>query len=562
MSLSSGGDRGRRFAALALAVGFFLVHVPDLFDFSRYHGDERFYTDAAIGMVQSGDWLTPRYPDGRLRLEKPLLGYLVLAGSYEALGISLAASRLPFLLAGALLVFATWRAGMLLLRDADAALLAAAIVAASPDFAAMSVRSTPDILSCLFLLLGLTGFFRLLEGGAAREGAAAQAWLGAGFAVAAKGGLGLVLIGFAFGAAALRKDRAARVRRLLDPVWTPIGLLVAVSGFGVYAAAHGVAALEPSVGDQVGERLSGQASYLRQLAAYGGIAAEHLAPWLLLAVVGVVRDAGALADFGARERPVARFAGAWLVALLLIFSAGDVVRGRYLAPAYPLVALVLAGLLVAFERRGAAAGAITGVCRGGLVAAAVAGLVLAAGGAPIGNGLVVAGLLVAAVAVGGLWLSRRRSAWMAMMGLAAMAIVAQGLGAAAVRSTLARTPIEDLAACLAAPELATSRVAQVGESAHLASKLRLATGGKLTIDAFGRGRSEPNSDDYRVIVSDTSLPDRISGSGFRAEQCGETWSDRWTPREVLEVMRAGDPAEALARRAQPAWIAVRAGGEG
>ena len=63
---------------------------------TRYHGDERFYTDAEVSMVDSGDWLSPRYPDGRLRVEKPILSYLILVGSYEALGVSLFASRLPF----------------------------------------------------------------------------------------------------------------------------------------------------------------------------------------------------------------------------------------------------------------------------------------------------------------------------------------------------------------------------------------------------------------------------------------------------------------------------------
>src|SRR5437867_3418181 len=60
---------------LMLVAIFFAALVPTLRDLSRYHGDERYYTDAAITMIQSGDYLTPRYADGTERFKKPLLTY-------------------------------------------------------------------------------------------------------------------------------------------------------------------------------------------------------------------------------------------------------------------------------------------------------------------------------------------------------------------------------------------------------------------------------------------------------------------------------------------------------
>jgi len=105
----------------------------------------------------------------------------VLVGSYALFGVSLFASRLPFLLAGTGLVGATWRAGLRLLRDSDAALVAAATVAACPDFLTISARSRRDILVCLFLLVGLEGFVMLPRGDEDRLGAAAQGWISAGW---------------------------------------------------------------------------------------------------------------------------------------------------------------------------------------------------------------------------------------------------------------------------------------------------------------------------------------------------------------------------------------------
>jgi len=562
MSIAPGAAGSRRLAALLLTLAFFALQLPDLFDYTRYHGDERFYTDAAIGMVQSGDWLTPRYPDGGLRVEKPLLGYLVLAGSYELLGISLASSRLPFLLAAALLVWATWRMGLRLLRDSDAALLAAAIVAACPDVLMLAARSTPDILLCLFLLLGLSGFASLLRGGEDEAGSsAALAWLGAGLAMATKGGLGVVLLGFVFALAALSRERSARLRRLLHPIFTPLGLLLGAAGFGLYGLAHGTPALERSMSDQVlGRSVGAVGDFLRHLLAYTAIAFEHLAPWVGLVALGSLRDRKGLREFARRESFLLRFSLGWLLLSLLLFSAGNLVRGRYLAPAYPLLALVLAGALVALARRGLASGLLHGLCVAALSVSAMAGLLLAAAGARIGSGLVVAGLAMLGVAAGGLLVTRRGSAPAALVALAVTALVAQSLGAAAIRSTFSRAPVLALAERLTTPELAGGRVAQLGESAHLASKLRVATGGRVRIDGFVRGLSEPDWGAYDAIVSDAPLPKSLVALGFRAERCGESGGDDWKLREIFELLEASDPAAVIARRTQPYWLAIREAG--
>lgn len=558
MSVDASGLRARQgLLAALLVLAFFALQLPELFTLTRYHGDERFYTDAAIGMLQSGDLLTPRYPGGSVRFEKPLLSYLVLCGSYALFGISLFSSRLPFLLAGALLVWATWRAGLRLLRDPEAALLAAAMVAASPDFLALSARTTPDILLCLFLTLGLTGFALLLRGDQAPRVGAGLGWLGAGLAVAAKGGLGAVLVGYALAFAAASRERSARLRRLLHPVYTPLGLLIAAAGFGLYTFGHGGGGLQRALDDQVAGRALSGSHFFSRFLGYGVISFEHLMPWAALVVLGTVRDRGAISELARREPLLLRFALGWLLLLLVIFSLADVVRGRYLAPVYPLAAVVLAGVLTTLMRRGRAAGLLRGACVALLAIAALAGFVLALGGARIGVGLPVAGIACGAVAAAGIVLARRGGVGGPLLGLAITLLVAQTLGVGAIRAAFTRTPVPELAARLTSPGLASRRVAQIGESAHLASKLRVATGGGVPIDGFQRGVSEPDWGAYDVIVSDAPLPATLDALGFRLERCGETWGDDWTFAEVLEVVRAEDPAPVLAGRSQPYWLAVR-----
>ena len=128
---------------LLLVLLFFAALAPTLPDLSRYHGDERYYTDAAITMIQSGDYLTPRYADGTERFKKPLLTYWILCASYKLLGIGVFSSRLPFLLAGCGVVWLTWRLGRTLFPTTDSALLGAIVVAANVQTMALATRSTP-----------------------------------------------------------------------------------------------------------------------------------------------------------------------------------------------------------------------------------------------------------------------------------------------------------------------------------------------------------------------------------------------------------------------------------
>lgn len=63
--------------------------------------------ETAREMLQSGDWIVPRY-NGDLRLQKPPLPYWLTATSYQAIGVSEVATRLPAVLFGLLSALLTW----------------------------------------------------------------------------------------------------------------------------------------------------------------------------------------------------------------------------------------------------------------------------------------------------------------------------------------------------------------------------------------------------------------------------------------------------------------------
>lgn len=117
--------------------------------------DEAVYTHIALGMVQSGDWLTPRFM-GRLALFKPPLLYWCSAASLRVFGGTAFAARSPSLLAAAsialLLFLATGGGG----RGA----IAAWLWVANPLAYALARVNLTDSLLALTILLAAIAIWR------------------------------------------------------------------------------------------------------------------------------------------------------------------------------------------------------------------------------------------------------------------------------------------------------------------------------------------------------------------------------------------------------------------
>src|SRR5689334_21399145 len=96
-------------ATLLVAGLFFVLGAVWLGSAAHYHGDERYYTDAALRMIARHDPWTPVYASGVARLNKPLATYWVVMATFLTAGVSLFLARLLFLFAGAVLVWLTGR---------------------------------------------------------------------------------------------------------------------------------------------------------------------------------------------------------------------------------------------------------------------------------------------------------------------------------------------------------------------------------------------------------------------------------------------------------------------
>ena len=323
---------------------FFAGLLPFAAEFVVHHPDERHYTDAAIVMLQGGDYLVPQHADGSPRFEKPIVTYWVVAASYALLGVNPLASRLPFLLAGGAALWLTYRLALLLFDRPHVARLAALIWFCHPLLLLSSTRSMPDVLLCLFLLATAYGLLGVLL--ADRPPCwklYLAAYGGAGLAAATKGLPVLALVLFSAAFARFNPWRPRSLRVLWHIPSMLVGLVLA-GGWFVLLGGERQAAVQVFWEDQVKQRLLPDYTRLPdQLAVALGVLVLTFLPWALpLLPFGKAAPAPALNE---KHRQARRFIVLWTLFMALLMSLTVKFSVRYQMLVAPFLAILLADAL-------------------------------------------------------------------------------------------------------------------------------------------------------------------------------------------------------------------------
>jgi 4-amino-4-deoxy-L-arabinose transferase-like glycosyltransferase len=137
--------------ALAAALALALLGIRGIWD-----PDEGRYTNVAVNMVESGDWMTPRLSEDIDHWTKPPLTYWAIASSIRVFGLNPWAARAPVALSYLLCVLLAWCIGR---RLAGSAAPAAALVYATMLLPwAASQFVTTDTLLTLFETLAMWAY--------------------------------------------------------------------------------------------------------------------------------------------------------------------------------------------------------------------------------------------------------------------------------------------------------------------------------------------------------------------------------------------------------------------
>ena len=346
--------------------------------------DEAFYAESAREMVESGDWLTPRF-NYEPRFQKPALYYWVTAALFAVGGRHEFSARLFAALAGVGLVLLTTACGRRW-YDESVGLLAGAIAATSFGYFALARMALPDMPLAFFVTCSIwTAFVATLE----RERNPRQWLLYAATAAAlgflVKGPLALVLPVMVVVPILLMERRSFNVS-LSDVVLAALLFLgIAVPWYGAMWAQHGTDYLTGFfVGDNFERFATDRFNDPRPWWFYLPIAAGGLLPWTLLALTWI----GPMLQFLTRRRDIGTVdlrLLLWAALPLVFFTLSVGKQPRYILPILPPLAVLLASSVIertsewrsldGARRRPRPNGAVVmGSLMGGLFLAALAGL--------------------------------------------------------------------------------------------------------------------------------------------------------------------------------------------
>jgi len=498
-------EKGLRWAIVGILVLFAACEMIEIRHAKTLRGDETLYIQAAYTMMESGDWLTPRFESGALRFMKPILPYWVVGAPMKVFGLSLVAARLPsVLLALATLPF-VYGLARALLRDRAAALFAVAAYISTETVYSNAHQARTDTLLTFFVAGAMYFFARLIfEPGSAgmpqlsREDARSSSdfknalcayGLTAG-AILTKGlaGVAFILLPVAaFLAIAWKGTGRARLRAVASPSGWALLLLITIPWYAVMLTRHGQVFSKMFLTDQVAQNLGGKRSLvmsvLQNFVEYPCLFFKDCLPWSVPVVLSLVMNDPASAGKGPlrsmfRERRAQwLFLVTWFATTYLIFLFGNVNRGRYLLPVLPAFT-ALAGFVVA--RAGPAEQRPRGFTWGLYVAALGAWIV---GLACIGHffvwpnlGAIPAGVVLVVGAVAMFWLTRaRRLQYAAFCGGAMMIVALMSVSAFFV----APAPMETAAVLTSENRAAIgpeTRIATVGLSKHVRTVILLSCG--------------------------------------------------------------------------------------
>jgi 4-amino-4-deoxy-L-arabinose transferase-like glycosyltransferase len=296
---------------------------------------EIYFLDASRAMVESGDWLVPRYR-GEPFFDKPALSYWLMALAQIWLGTTPGAARVVPAAAALLVLLAAVWLGTLLF-DRRTALGGGLVLATTFTFVTFGHVAMSDMLLALWSTLAVALTVRALRPPApfwALPGLGAV--LGLGFQT--KGPIALLLPGIAI-ALVLFARRPERPRVAALPLLLGI-LLFALLGLGWFALVYrrlGSAPLEYFFLRENLQRFAGEAydvgrPFWFYLPTYfaGGV------PWSLFVPLAAIR---LRRDEAGREGT--RFLGTWTLLALVPLSLSRGKIDYYLLPLYPAVSLLL-----------------------------------------------------------------------------------------------------------------------------------------------------------------------------------------------------------------------------
>lgn len=307
--------------------------------------DEGRYSEVAREMA-AGDWLTPTLA-GLPFFHKPPLTYWINGLAMQVFGVSHFAVRM----APAIGAFAMGASLWFALRrwhDARVAGFGLVILATAPFCFAGAQYANHDMLVAGLIAAAVFAFARGLDRGAAEQRWLLVGWLACGFAVMAKGLIGVVLPAITIGPWLMAQGRWRDLLRLLHPLHLAAFALVVVPWHLVMEQRHPGFIDYYVVGQHFRRYATSGFNNPQRWYFYLVVLPILLLPWSLW-LIALLRRASPSRWWAGRGSPGALMAW-WTAIVLLFFSLPASKLIGYILPAVAPLAALLAPALARRER--------------------------------------------------------------------------------------------------------------------------------------------------------------------------------------------------------------------
>ena len=327
-----------RFLLLALAAAILFLGAIRQGDLTGY--DDALYSTEAKGIVQTGDWLTPK-TRGMPVLEHPPLFVWTQAVFLKTFGISDTVAKLPSALSAIAIVMLVYWLALRLLQDALAASVAMFAMLVTPYFIKYADHAMTDVPTTLLFVCAICAWMLADSDGEEALSSDARWYLVAGvftaMALMNRGLIGLALpVIFALHSiAASRKPRWSYLIAGLIIAFAPIVLWYAfllLQDGNYFVGMH-----EGWLNREVFGALSPPWRRYTGAPEYAWMLMKSYWPWLPGTVGGIVIVYGDVSR--ERRRPLLVLL-AWAGTVFLLCAAAKSRVLRYMLPAYPAFAIL------------------------------------------------------------------------------------------------------------------------------------------------------------------------------------------------------------------------------
>ena len=298
--------------------------------------DEGMHAVMTKNILLTGDWITPTF-NGENFYDKPILFNWLGAICFLLFGFNEFAARLPAAIFGTAGVLVTYYLGRKMLGP-TLGLLAGVILASSAEYLLLSRVVVHDIALTLFTTLALCFFYLALVDVERRTRYFLLFWAAAGFAILAKGPLGLALPGLVIGVFLLATHKLALIKEMRIS-WGILILLAIAGPWYIAISLRNPDYLRYFILEKnLGSFAPSNTHHAEPIYFYLRALSFGLLPWVAfvpLATIGAIRNR----DRGPSDAVL--FLLIWVGTIFVFFSLATSKLESYILPVFPAVALLL-----------------------------------------------------------------------------------------------------------------------------------------------------------------------------------------------------------------------------